>query len=65
MWISQRHINQFPVWKLYKMLYFSVVLWYNKHIKKTETNQTSTGEMVTISRAEYEKFQGQEQQLLP
>ena len=46
------------------MLYFSVVLWYNKHMKKTETNQTSTGEMVTISRAEYEKFQGQEQQLL-
>ena len=33
-------------------------------MKKTETNQTSTGEMVTISRAEYEKFQGQEQQLL-
>ena len=33
-------------------------------MKKAETSQTSTGEMVTISRAEYEKFQGQEQQLL-
>ena len=33
-------------------------------MKKTETNQTSTGEMVTISRAEYEKLLGQGQQLL-
>ena len=33
-------------------------------MKKTDNIQTSTGEMVTISRAEYEKFQGQERQLL-
>ena len=46
------------------MLYFSAYLWYNKHMKKADNIQTSTGEMVTISRAEYEKFQGQEQQLL-
>ena len=36
-------------------LYFSVHIWYNKYMKKTEANQTSTGEMVTISRAEYEE----------
>ena len=33
-------------------------------MKKTDNFQTSTGDMVTISRAEYEKFQGQERQLL-
>ena len=33
-------------------------------MKKTDNIQTSTGETVAISRAEYEKFQGQEQQLL-
>ena len=33
-------------------------------MKKTDNFQTSTGETVTISRAEYEKFLGQEQQLL-
>jgi len=33
-------------------------------MKSTETNQTSNAEMVTISRAEYEKLLGQEQQLL-
>ena len=33
-------------------------------MKKTEKNQTSTGETITISRAEYEKFLGQEQKLL-
>ena len=64
MWISQRLINRFLVWKLYKMLYFFVDLWYNKHMKKTDNFQTSNAEMVTISRAEYEKFLGQEQQLL-
>ena len=37
---------------------------YNSCMKKTELNQTSNAEMVTISRAEYEKFLGQEQQLL-
>ena len=33
-------------------------------MKKTEMNRTSTGETVTISRAEYEEFLGQGQQLL-
>ena len=33
-------------------------------MKSTETNQTSNAEMITISRAEYEKLLGQEQQLL-
>ena len=33
-------------------------------MKKTDNFQTSNAEMVTISRAEYEKFLGQEQQLL-
>ena len=46
------------------MLYFSVDLWYYKYMKKADNIQTSTGETVIISRAEYEKFQGQEQQLL-
>ena len=64
MWISHGRISQFLVWKWYKILYFSAYLWYHKHMKKTDNFQTSTGDMVTISRAEYEKFQGQEQQLL-
>ena len=46
------------------MLYFSVDLWYNKHMKKTDNFQISNAEMVAISRAEYEKILGQEQQLL-
>ena len=33
-------------------------------MNKTNDFQTSNAEMVTISRAEYEKFLGQEQQLL-
>ena len=33
-------------------------------MKSTKTNQTSNAEMVTISRTEYEKLLGQEQQLL-
>ena len=32
-------------------------------MKRAETNQTSTGEMVTISRAEYEKLQAQSQRI--
>ena len=32
-------------------------------MKKTETNQTSTGEMVTISRTEYEEFQAQRKKI--
>ena len=64
MWTNPRPTSRFPVWKLYKLLYFSVNLWYNKHMKKTDTFQTSNAEMVTISRTEYEKLLGQEQQLL-
>ena len=33
-------------------------------MKKTNNFKISNAEMVTISRAEYAKFQGQEQQLL-
>ena len=32
---------------------------YNIYMKKTEISQTSNAEMVTISRAEYEKLQAQ------
>ena len=48
-----------------KKLYFFGDLWYNRTMIKKNDFQTSTGETVTISRAEYEKFLGQEQQLLP
>lgn len=46
------------------MLCFSADLWCNKHMKKIDNFQTSNAEMVTISRTEYGKFLGQEQQLL-
>ena len=49
---------------LYILLYFSVKIWYNSSMEKTDILGTSTGETVTVSRAEYEKFLGQEQQLL-
>ena len=32
-------------------------------MKKTEMNQTSNAEMVTISRAEYEEFQAQRKKI--
>ena len=54
MWINQRRINQFLDWKLYKMLYFPKILWYNYPMDK-KNFQTSNAEMVTISRAEYEE----------
>ncbi len=38
-------------------------LWYNKHMKKTDNFKTSTGETVTISRAEYEEFQAQRERI--
>ena len=41
------------------MLYFTLDLWYHYPMKKTDTFQTSNTEMVTISRAEYEKLQAQ------
>ena len=37
---------------------------YNIYMNKTDMHQTSNAEMVTISRAEYEEFLGQKQQLL-
>ena len=49
---------------MYIYLYFSAEICYNIYMKKTDNFPTSNAEMVTISRAEYEKFQGQEQQLL-
>ena len=36
---------------------------YNIYMKKTDNYQTSTGEMVTISRAEYEEFQAQRKKI--
>ena len=59
MWTNQRHISPFPALKLYEMLYFSVELWYNIPMKKIDNFKTSNAEMVTISRAEYEKLQAQ------
>ena len=44
-------------------LYFSVDLWYNGTMKKTENIGTSNGETVTISRAEYEKLQAQSERI--
>ena len=41
--------------KIHIFLYFSGEIWYNKYMKSTNNFQTSTGEMVTISRAEYEE----------
>ena len=38
-------------------------IWYNKHMKKADSFQTSTGETVTISRAEYERLQQQAQSI--
>ena len=40
-------------------LYFSAEMCYNIYMNKTEKNHTSTGEMVTISRAEYQELQAQ------
>ena len=45
------------------MLYFSVEILYNYSMKSTKEMQTSTAEMVTISRAEYEEFQAQRKKI--
>ena len=37
------------------MLYFSVDIWYNMYMKKTNDFGTSNAEMITISRAEYDE----------
>ena len=46
------------------LLYFSHEIRYNISMEKTNDFGTSNAEMITISRAEYEKFLSQEQQLL-
>ena len=40
---------------------FCRVLWYNICMENRETQTSNTAEMVTISRAEYERFQVQAQ----
>ena len=44
-----------------KTLAFCRVLWYNVCMKNREMQTSNTAEMVTISRAEYERFQEQAQ----
>ena len=48
---------------MWDSLYFFVDLWYNRTMKKTNIIGTSTGETVTISRAEYEKLQAQSERI--
>lgn len=45
------------------VLYFSGEIWYNEYMKNTKNFKTSNPEMVTISRAEYEKLLGHSQRL--
>ena len=44
-----------------KTLVFCRILWYNVCIENREMQTSNTAEMVTISRAEYERFQEQAQ----
>lgn len=44
-----------------KTLAFCRVLWYNVYMENREMQTSNTEEMVTISRAEYERFQEQAQ----
>ena len=44
-----------------KTLAFCRALWYNVCMENTEMQTSNTEEMVTISRAEYERFQVQAQ----
>ena len=44
-----------------KTLAFCRVLWYNVCMENREMQTSNTEEMVTISRAEYERFQEQAQ----
>ena len=44
-----------------KTLAFCRVLWYNVCMENREMQTSNTAEMVTISRAEYERFQEQAQ----
>ena len=43
------------------MLAFCRILWYNNCMENKEMQTSNTEEMVTISRAEYERFQEQAQ----
>ena len=45
------------------VLYFSGEIWDNEYMKNTTNFKTSNPEMVTISRAEYEKLLGHSQRL--
>ena len=42
--------------KVLELLDFTAFLWYNSFMKNTANVQTSNTEMVSISRAEYEKI---------
>ena len=44
-----------------KTLAFCRILWYNVYMENREMQTSNTAEMVTISRAEYERFQEQAQ----
>lgn len=48
-----------PARKFYILLYFFIHIWYNYGMESTEIYQTSNAETVTISRAEYKRFQAQ------
>lgn len=60
---SQRPTSRFPAWKLsenyHVFLYFFPEMWYNISMEKKQNLTASNPEMVTISRAEYEKLQAQ------
>lgn len=45
------------------MLDFWAFLWYNESMKNTVDMKTGTAETVSISRAEYEEFQGQKERI--
>ena len=65
---SQRPTNRFPAWKSSEnhqvFLYFSPKYGIIIVMEKKQNLTASNPETVTIFRAEYEKFLGQEQQLL-
>ncbi|MFR5762777.1 MAG: hypothetical protein ACLUFI_15410 [Oscillospiraceae bacterium] len=48
-------------WKPWKTPAFCRILWYNVCMENREMQTSNTAEMVTISRAEYERFQKQSQ----
>ena len=64
---SQRPTNRFPAWKssenYHVFLYFFAEIWYNHVMDKKQNLTASNPETVTISRAEYEKFQAQSKRI--